>query len=403
MMNVELKAKLNVLLDQVRKSLTDIKNNGRRARQLKATIANTRKIVTEVLEQQLGGVSLEKQICISEIPDEDWLITVSHIIDYIDEPFEPINQYETYFLDLTNYLLTTDKDQLLSNMIFSFNKLKQTAPDDYNTFVSYFSDYDFLGKFDPDNDDIAAFDLRVDTLKHHAYDFLWLYRKMKDYTSKRTLAAILMSWADLQVAALDVTRSIFLQYWEPDIFPENKDDVLVDLGAFTGDSIKDYVEVYGRGYKKIYAYEVSDDSYAILCQNIEEWGLNDVMPVNKGAGDVKMKMYRNESISNSTANTVSNVVGSDHSVDVVKIDDDISDIPTFIKMDIGGAEKSALRGCEKTIRKYRPKLAICTYHGYEDIWKIPSMIYEMNPDYKFYMRHYGGSLIPTEFVLFCKP
>ena len=30
------------------------------------------------------------------------------------------------------------------------------------------------------------------------------------------------------------------------------------------------------------------------------------------------------------------------------------------------------------------------------------MINEMNPNYKFYLRHNGGDLIPTEFVLLCK-
>ncbi len=31
------------------------------------------------------------------------------------------------------------------------------------------------------------------------------------------------------------------------------------------------------------------------------------------------------------------------------------------------------------------------------------MIDEMYPGYQFYLRHYGGNLIPTEFVLLCKP
>ena len=402
-MNEELYAKLNVLLGQISKSLSDIKKNGRKARELKKSVENSRKIVTEVLEQQLGGVSLEAQICISEIPDEDWLITARHIIDYINDPFVPINQYEIYFLDLTNYLLTTDKAKLLSNMLFSLNKLKENNFIVYRTFVLYFSRFDFWGSLDPDTGDFTTLNLRVDTLKHHAYDFLWLYIKTQDYISKRTLAAILMSWADIQIEALDVTHSIFMDYWEPDIFPDNKDDILVDLGAFTGDSIEKYVEVYGKGYKKIYAYEISDDSYNTLCQNIEEWGLHDVIPVKKGAGDSNKIMYIKECENSSAANSLSNTGDVEHAVEIVRIDNDIKDIPTFIKMDIEGSEKSALRGCEHVIRRYHPKLAICTYHGYEDIWKIPSMIYEMNPEYKFYMRHYGGNLIPTEFVLLCKP
>ena len=71
-------------------------------------------------------------------------------------------------------------------------------------------------------------------------------------------------------------------------------------------------------------------------------------------------------------------------------------------MDIEGAEQSALLGAVKTIQRYHPKLAICTYHGYEDIWKIPFIIESIYPGYTFYLRHYGGNLIPTEFVLLCR-
>lgn len=123
----------------------------------------------------------------------------------------------------------------------------------------------------------------------------------------------------------------------------------------------------------------------------------------KGAGSKKTKMFVNDSHSDSSANTVSGKGDNEHTVDIVRIDDDVEETPTFIKMDIEGAEQDALKGCENTIRKHHPKLAICIYHGYEDIWKIPSIIYEMNPDYKFYIRHNGGNLVPTEFVLLCKP
>lgn len=60
-------------------------------------------------------------------------------------------------------------------------------------------------------------------------------------------------------------------------------------------------------------------------------------------------------------------------------------------------------GSERLIYPFYPKLAICVYHGYEDIWKIPLMIDGMYPEYQFYLRHYGGNLMPTEFVLLCKP
>ena len=111
-------------------------------------------------------------------------------------------------------------------------------------------------------------------------------------------------------------------------------------------------------------------------------------------------LFLNSNNSDASANQLGQL--GDTCVEVVPLDEDLEDGLTFLKMDIEGAEQSALLGCERLIRSQHPKLAICTYHGYEDIWKIPIMIDRMNPDYQFYLRHYGGNMIPTEFVLLCK-
>lgn len=105
-MNKELNDKLNTLLNSIQSSLKDIKKSGRKGRGLKKAVEDGGAIVTEVLEQQLGGVSLEDQINISEIPDDDWLITARHIIDVLNDPFIPKNSYEKYFLQLFNYIIS---------------------------------------------------------------------------------------------------------------------------------------------------------------------------------------------------------------------------------------------------------------------------------------------------------
>jgi hypothetical protein len=58
-------------------------------------------------------------------------------------------------------------------------------------------------------------------------------------------------------------------------------------------------------------------------------------------------------------------------------------------------ELEALKGAEKTIRRYKPKLAICLYHRREDFIEIPLFIKELVPEYKFFMRHYSDYAYDT--------
>ena len=53
----------------------------------------------------------------------------------------------------------------------------------------------------------------------------------------------------------------------------------------------------------------------------------------------------------------------------------------FIKMDIEGAEREALKGANGTIARHRPRMAICTYHRAQDPVVIPQVALAAVPDY----------------------
>jgi FkbM family methyltransferase len=54
----------------------------------------------------------------------------------------------------------------------------------------------------------------------------------------------------------------------------------------------------------------------------------------------------------------------------------------FIKMDIEGAERQALRGACRTLARWRPNLSICAYHRPDDAEAIPAAIRDARPDYR---------------------
>ena len=76
--------------------------------------------------------------------------------------------------------------------------------------------------------------------------------------------------------------------------------------------------------------------------------------------------------------------------------------PDLIKMDIEGAELSALKGGINTIKKYRPQLAISIYHQEgRDLISIPIYLSESLTDYSYYLEHYAPT--KSETVLYAVP
>ena len=61
---------------------------------------------------------------------------------------------------------------------------------------------------------------------------------------------------------------------------------------------------------------------------------------------------------------------------------------------------AALRGAEQTLRRFKPKLAVCVYHHFDDFWTIPQYLDQLGVGYRFYLRH--SSINAEEAVLFAR-
>ena len=428
-MDEHVKTELYEILDSMKKTLDDL-HHGENA-EAWHKVRTDREKITKILDGILK-CSLDEQIDAAGMPDEEWMQTIPQIIGQIDDPFRKNNVFDAEFQELLEYIWGHSKQELVTAMIQNLNRKRKIPMFQYISqslrqkkmplmgicfkklcqserpswllrlrLTEFLSASPFWGSFDPKKGDYNTFELRAAVLKRHSYDLLWLYRRLDDYLSKRTLCAILSNWAYLEMHCLRNVKSIFPDYWEPDIFPDNEGDVLVDCGAYTGDSIMQYVQMYGHKYHKIYAYEIAQESYAKLCQNMASSGLHDVISKYKGTGRVRGEMFVDSQDSYS-GNHLCQEGSANNRVEIVPLDEDIEDTITFLKMDIEGAESDTLLGCRNTIREHHPKLAICIYHGYDDIWKIPLLINSMYPDYHFYLRYNGEELFPTEFVLLCK-
>ena len=193
-------------------------------------------------------------------------------------------------------------------------------------------------------------------------------------------------------------EKVYPDYFDLDIVPYVKDAVFVDLGSYTGDTVLSYIYCY-EDYQKIYCYEITKNTFEKLKENTKMYP--NIEYKFKAAGNKKGTLFLEENKEGSSANRV--VDKGNISVDEVTIDEDITESITHIKMDIEGYEQKALKGCRHHIINDHPILLLSVYHNYEDIWKIPKMIIDMNKDYKFYLRYHGNTLFPTEITLIAIP
>lgn len=161
----------------------------------------------------------------------------------------------------------------------------------------------------------------------------------------------------------------------------NNDEVFADLGAYRGDTVEDFLKRV-ENYRFIYAVEPDYRTYQKLLRATE--GLKKFKAVNACISDTDGEVGFNMSASRGSF-----ISESGNKMMSVTVDGLLKGkSPTLIKMDIEGAELSAIKGAENTILNHKPKMVISCYHKSEDLITLPNAVNSIRNDYKIYMRHF---------------
>ena len=84
----------------------------------------SREEIIKELDNKLTG-SLEKTINISKIEDKDFNMCVSHIVDFINNPFTISNKYDEMFYNLMGFIWNKSEEDLVINMMKILNEIKE--------------------------------------------------------------------------------------------------------------------------------------------------------------------------------------------------------------------------------------------------------------------------------------
>jgi FkbM family methyltransferase len=158
------------------------------------------------------------------------------------------------------------------------------------------------------------------------------------------------------------------------------------VGAYDGDTIQDFLSLQGGNFHHILALEPDPDNFQKLSCYVETLpaelkGRIQARPLAVGAenGCLRFRSGCGEGSSFSRQGTIA--------VRCIRLDDLLCAAgPTYIKMDIEGAELDALSGARNVLRQQGPVVAACVYHAQDHLWRIPLALREINPAYELFLR-----------------
>jgi len=287
--------------------------------------------------------------------------------------------------------LSTDESELLGRLklryALHFSRISSLLyealpPTDQVRFILWFAKrWANIGRVPAD--ELAAYQAAVERVHSHPYTTGTLdgqeYKRLDLAVQGYRGELLTYPWM------LGIHDFLFDQYQHGD-FRVLPGDTIIDAGAFVGDTALLFHEVTG-GECSIHAFEVLDENLRLLRHNLVANGIADRVDVCALALSNRSGDFVN--IKAPPVQGATSIFGDSGGVPVetITIDDYVSsrniERVDLIKMDIEGAERLALAGAVETIRRYRPRLAICIYHLWDDAFEIPQLIRSMDVPYRY--------------------
>ncbi len=219
----------------------------------------------------------------------------------------------------------------------------------------------------------------------HADQILDFAERLADEDSRQTLYRLMLYRLSLDLRHLQmVARPWDDQFYGNDFVALRPDEVLIEGGAYDGDSIRHFLARNGGRYGEIFAFEPDEENFGRLKSFTDS--LPNVRAVCKGLSDINgtLRFATGEGMAShlDAAGTVE--------VAVCRLDDEVDSAVTYLKLDIEGAEVSALAGARETIGRHKPKIAVAIYHRPDDILTIPGVLEALDRPQRLYLRHHSG-------------
>ncbi|MGK2959387.1 MAG: FkbM family methyltransferase [Acidimicrobiales bacterium] len=180
------------------------------------------------------------------------------------------------------------------------------------------------------------------------------------------------------------------QYLVDDVYTIIDDEIVLDCGAYDGDTLRDWLSDRGPNFARYIAMEPDPESrikFNFLLESLPKKVADKVLVLPYAAS-----AQGGTAVFSATGTAASALGNSGDGVTVecARIDDLLDELggvaPTFVKMDIEGAELSALAGAKKLLKQNKPLMALSAYHRQDHLWRVLLTVSAIQPDYQFFLR-----------------
>lgn len=222
----------------------------------------------------------------------------------------------------------------------------------------------------------------------------WIYGLLKDDLSKDVFRKLVSFRYNYNISHLEgFTQREDVQYFEDFLALNPVGETFIDVGCYDGYTSREFIKRCPH-YNSIHVFEPDAQNMLNCNENLRDFPNVHCYPI--GLSNNKGLLKFDVSGSASRLSDTGSI-----SVLVDRLDDVLSDTPTFLKMDIEGGESAAIEGAHRSIQDSHSRLAISVYHKPGDFWRIPEQILNIRDDYDILMRHYTECIYET--VMFFLP
>lgn len=186
------------------------------------------------------------------------------------------------------------------------------------------------------------------------------------------------------------------QYFQKELFTPGCQEIFVDCGSYTGDTLKALLKRTDNSICGGYLFEPDRTALTQLIEYVSSLSHQNIhiYPYGCWHSDCDLSFAESGSWSSKV------VPAGENKIHGVRVDNVVAEHPiTFVKMDIEGSEREALEGMRQSIQRHHPVLAISIYHKLTDLYEIPLQIRDIDPSYRLYIRCYAPNS-DTEIVCY---